>query len=133
MAEMTEGERLAQYNHDIAIINRQADARIAGLNATYSALEQKHIAVTEKQCSDIEKKYDAKIEAIKTKAAQDVEGLELEKERSTDLLKDIDIQFLDEAKGKMEKSIATVEAWRRTESDSELHQLQTHTQRPRRD
>lgn len=155
MAEMTEGERQAQFQHDINIINRQADSKIAKLKANYSKIEQQHLAIVQIKSSEINKKTAARVQKLideqhvfeegwkkeleaKMRASQQKyndlrEALELAGNQEINGFVERDMRELDTIEANFNLDIEKIEVWRRAESADEVRQLQTHTQRPRKD
>ena len=111
MAEMTEAERKILYDHDVAIINRQFDAKIKHLQDEYAALEAKHVAEIKRRSDAIQLRADQEINSITER----------------------DMRFLDDAKEKMELNCLKVVEWKDKEIASEVRQLTAHTQRQRKE
>lgn len=133
MAEMTEGERQAQFQHDIDIINRQADAKIAKMRADAEALIKRRFANTERFIRAVKTKFDVRKKTIQTKADEEIAKLDLQQDQEENALMETDIRGETEIRDRLDLDIQKVELWRRTESADEVRQLQTHTQRPRKD
>jgi hypothetical protein len=133
MAEMTEAERQAQFQHDIDIINRQADSKIAKMKSDFATLERRHVAQVEKTNKAIKAKFDVRIKAILAKGTEETQKLDLQSEQEQNAVIEADMRECDRYEQLMNLDIEKVELWRRTESADEVRQLQTHTQRPRKD
>ena len=131
MAEMTEAERQAQFQHDITIINRQADARITKLRADFAKTEARHLQAVERRKAEIIQKRNIWKNNIDVEAAKRKEGHDLAAEQEINAAIEADMKELDPMEERLHADIDKVEAWRRAESADEVRQLQTHTQRPR--
>jgi low affinity Fe/Cu permease len=155
MSEMTEAERQILYQHDLDVINRQANEKIAKITAYYEEQDKKSQAVIDKkiafkkaQCekrkAGIKREWDRRLKNVRKGQEYKVDNINEQYEGLSDLA-DLEYEnwFQDEAEmqykidgeiaERREKEIAVVNHWRDTEIGKEVQQLAAHTQRARRD
>ena len=155
MAERTEAERQILYQHDVDIVNRQADGKIAKLKEDFAKVEARHLASVEKERAKwgawlVKKKVQIKADwdralakvrpgnerqiAIINERYDGLEDIaELDMEQRINSVIETDMRALDDVENAMKRKVDDVENWRSRELADEVRQLQTHRQRQRRE
>lgn len=155
MAELTEGERQILYQHDLDIINRQADAKIEKVKAKYAAYdvtEQAKVdkliaskqALREKRKAGIKAQWDKRLSSVKPGQEYKIDNINEQFDGLSDLADLAYENWFDDASedqykkdgerlGRMNLEIEVVEKWRNAEIAKEVSQLTAHTQRQRQE
>jgi len=155
MSEMTEAERQILYQHDIDVINRQANERIAKINTFYDQQDKKVQALVDKKIAfkqaqrdkrkaGIKREWDRRLNNVRPGQEYKIDNINERYDGLSDLV-DLEYEnwFDDAAEAqykedgeinvRKEAEIAHVNKWRDDEIGKEVAQLAAHTQRPRRD
>jgi len=155
MAELTEGERKILYQHDLDIINRQADEKIAKLKAKHAGFDAKEQAKVDKLIAAKQALRDKRKAAIKAQWDQRLAAVKPGQEYKTDNINEqfdglsdlADLAYENwfddasesqykkdgERKERQGLEIEAVEKWRNAEIAKEVSQLAAHTQRQRKE
>jgi flagellar biosynthesis chaperone FliJ len=155
MAEMTEAERQILYQHDLDVINRQANARIEKINAHYEEADKKVQALVDKRIAfkqaqrdkrkaGIKREWDLRLKNVRPGQEYKIDNINERYDGLSDLV-DLEYEnwFNDAAESQYKddgeilkrktEEIAKVNEWRDHEIGKEVQQLAAHTQRARRD
>jgi len=154
MAELTDAQRQDRYKKDCLIINAEAEIKLDKIAHWFADVEVRHEEALNKKKAVIEARFNKKKVALKAewdrKLAAVKPGNEFKKAQIREMydgLDDIidldmeqtinyeieqDMRELEKEEVEKKKREDAVERWRAEELASELHQLQTKTQRQRK-
>jgi hypothetical protein len=154
MAGITDAERQAMYDADCGIVNSIADNRIKKIQSEHDVWDKKTQAIVDKKIAakevlrdkrkaTIKKEWDQKLRSVRPGFEHKIPWINDRYKGETDSVdEEYEAWFNDAAEdqyhedgerlSKLDKAKEAVEMWRAKELASELHQLQTKHQRPRR-